>query len=42
VRVKPVAAVAVVGVEREVLPRGDLLRRGKAGAQQMPVKLRGL
>ena len=35
VRVKPVAAVAVVGIEREVSPRGNLLRRGKAGAQQM-------
>ena len=35
VRVKPVAAVAVVGVEPEVPPRGDFLRRGKAGAQQM-------
>lgn len=34
-RVKPVAAVAVVGVERKVSPCGHLLRRGKAGAQQM-------
>ena len=35
VRVKSVAAVAVVGVEREVPPRGDLIRRDKSGAQQM-------
>ena len=33
--VKPVAAVAVVGVKREVPPRGDLLGCGDAGAQQM-------
>ena len=32
---KSVAAMAVVGVEREIPPRGNLLRSGKTGAQQM-------
>ena len=27
--------MAVVGVEREIPPRGNLLRSGKAGAQQV-------
>ena len=32
---KSVAAMAVVGGEREIPPRGNLLRSGKTGTQQM-------
>lgn len=31
-RVKAVAAVAVIGIERQITPRGNLLRRGKMRA----------
>ena len=35
VRVKNAAVMAVIGIERQITPRDNLLRRGKTHAQQM-------